>query len=210
MLPLLLHAALLLSAAIPAQAVETRAPVDAERAAFSAFYRAHFPGARQPEPVFSIEREGASQPWRITAHVDAKARRAPRALCRMERMRFVMGREWAMEQPTRLAWIDRAACGVPPATHILVMERMPDTDVAALIEHSPNLLARARLLFAGNTSCAAQRSLRFRLHALDVGVAVSGGEEMAELVYRSDRNTTATVWVRRSGTTYDPWNVSCN
>jgi hypothetical protein len=203
-------AALLYSAALPALALETRPPTDAERAAFASFYRSHFPGASPPNPVFMIEREGAGQNWRMYAQVDAKPRRAPRGLCRMERMRFVFGNEWAMEHPTRLAWFDRTACGAPPPQHVLVMERMPDTDITALAEHAPHILKRARLLFAGNTSCAVQRSSRFRLHAIDVGAAVSGGEEMAELIFRSDRNTSATVWVRRSGLAYDPWNVSCN
>lgn len=203
-------AALLCAVALPALALETRPPTDAERAAFAQFYRSHFPGAKAPATHFMIERDAPGQAWRLFAQVNAKPRRAPRGLCRMERMRFVFGSEWAMEQPTRLAWFDRAGCSAPPQQHVLIMERMPDTDITALIEHAPRVLTRARLLFAGNTSCAVQRSSRFRLHAIDVGAPVSGGEEMAELIFRSDRNTSATVWVRRSGLSYDPWNVSCN
>lgn len=210
MLRTIRQAALLAIIAVPAFALETRAPLDAERASFAAFYRAHFPGAKLPAPVFIIERDSAAQPWRLMAQVDARPRRGARGLCRMERMRFVFGSEWAMEQPTRHAWFDRNRCGAPAAQHVLVLTRMPDTDVIALAENAPAVLARARLLFAGNTSCAVQRSSRFRLHAIDVGAAVAGGEEMAELIYRSDRNTSATVWVRRSGLAYDPWNVSCN
>lgn len=210
MLRTMLCAALMMAATLPALAAETRPPQDTERTSFDAFYRAHFPGARPAAPVFTIERESAGAPWRIAAHVDARPRRGQRGLCRMERMRFVMGKEWAMEQPMRLAWIAPAACAAPPPQHILVMERMPDTDVLALMASHTSLLARARLLFSGNTSCAAQRSWRFRLHAIDVGSVVDGGEEMAELIFRSDRHSTATVWVRRAGTAYDPWNVSCN
>lgn len=206
----LMPALLMCAFAFPAAALETRPPQEAERASFDAYYRAHFPGARVPQPVFTIERDRATQPWRIYAQADAKPRRAPRGLCRMERMRFVYGAEWAMEQPTRLAWLDKTACTAPPPPHVLVLERMPDTDVSALLEHAVSVLARARLLFAGNTSCAAHRALRYRLHAIDVGAPVAGGEEMAELIFRSDRRTSATVWVRRSGLAYDPWNVSCN
>lgn len=203
-------AALAAMACAPVAAAESRAATDTERAAFSAFYRAQFPGARDVAPSFIIERDNDRQPWRLGARVDAKPRRAARALCRMDRMRFVHVGEWAMDQPTRLAWLDRGSCGAPPATAVLLLERMPDTDVVALLEQHANVLSRARLLFAGNTSCAVQRSLRFGLHAIDVGSAVPGGEEMAELVFRSDRNTSATVWVRRTGLAYDPWNVSCN
>lgn len=203
-------ALLMCALALPAAALETRAPRDAERASFDAFYRAHFPGARVPQPSFTIERDRPAQEWRVYAQADATARRAARSLCRMERMRFVLVKEWAMEQPIRLAWLDKAACAAPPPQHVRILERMPDTDVMALLAHAPNVLERARLLFAGNTSCAPQRALRFRLHAIDVGAPVAGGEEMAELIFRSDRQTSATVWVRRTGLAYDPWNVSCN
>ena len=210
MLRTIWQAALVAMIALPACALETRAITDAERAAFSAFYRARFPGATPPAPVFIIERDSAALPWRLFAQVDAKARRGARGLCRTERTRFMLGSEWAMEQPTGLAWFDRASCGAAPAQHVQILQRMPDTDVIALAESSAAVLARARLLFAGNTSCAVQRSSRFRLHAMDVGAPVAGGEDMAELIYRSDRNTSATVWVRRSGLAYDPWNVRCN
>ncbi|QYF93790.1 hypothetical protein KY495_00675 [Massilia sp. PAMC28688] len=203
-------AAFLYALALPACALETRAATDAERAAFADFYRSRFPGAKAPGPVFTIERGGPGQPWRLTARVDAQARRAARGLCRMERMRFVFGSEWAMERPIGLAWFHPVACAAAPPQHILILQSMPDTDVTALAAHAPAVLKRARLLFAGNTSCAVQRSLPFRLHAIDVGAPVSGGEEMAELIFRSDRHTSATVWVRRSGLAYDPWNVSCN
>lgn len=200
---------ILAALALPASALEAPMPSSVERASFAAFYRAHFPGAALAEPIFIVEQSGTAQGRRLLAQVDTRARRAPRGLCRMDRRRFVFGSQWTIGQPARLAWVDHARCSAPPQHQVQILQNMPDTDVIALLAHAPTVLARARLLFAGNTSCAVQRASRFRLHAITVGAPVAGGEEMAELVFRSERNSSATVWVRRSGLAYDPWNVSC-
>lgn len=187
----------------PALAGETRLPTDQERASFQAYY----PKAATPA-LYSVTREGASGPWRIEAVVDSAPRRALRALCRMDRLSFIHDGQWRAGPTRQFAWHGQANCSVP-ATPIALGQRMPDTDILALIEQQGALLTRARLLFAGNTACAPQRAYGYRLAGIDVGVFINGSEEMATLIYRSDRGPTARVWARRSGLAYDPWNVSC-
>ncbi len=198
--------------AAPAQdapgVAESRPASDAERAAFLAWYRQHANAAPLTAPVVQARRDRADAPWRIHAHLDAAPRRVLRTLCRMQRLTYFYDGQWRAGAPQQFAWHDSATCKTP--AHPLVLgQRIPDTDVLALVAREGGLLARARLLFAGNTACASQRAYRYRLAGLDVSAFIDGGEEMATLTYRSDRGTTARVWARRSGESYDPWNVRC-
>jgi hypothetical protein len=202
MRPLLLVCALLVHTSL-ARAGETRLPTDQERASFQAYY----PKAATPA-LYTVTREGGSGPWRIEATLDGAPRRALRALCRMDRLSFIHDGQWRAGPVRQFAWHGQAGCSVPP-TPIALGQRMPDTDILALIEQQGVLLKRARLLFAGNTGCAPQRAYNYQLAGIDVGVFINGSEEMATLTYRSDRGPTARVWARRSGLAYDPWNVSC-
>ena len=189
-------------------AAETRLPTDEERASFYAYYQQQKGSAAPVGAIVSVVRDGAALPWRIEAYVDAPARRALRTLCRMERMAFTREGQWRPVQTRQFAWSTAASCAAP-VHPVALGQRMPDTDILALIEQQAALLARARLLMAGNTACAVQRAYNYRLAAIDVSVFVSGSEEMATLTYRSDRGPTARVWARRTGLAYDPWNVSC-
>ena len=181
---------------------ETRLPTEQERAAFLAYY----PKPATP-PLYTVTREGGAA-WRLEARVDGPPRRALRTLCRMERLTFVHDGAWRAGPAQQLAWVAPAGCAAPAAP-IALGQRMPDTDILALVEQQGALLKRARLLFAGNTACAPQRAYPYQLAAIDVSVFINGSEEMATLTYRSDRGPLARVWARRTGLAYDPWNVSC-
>jgi hypothetical protein len=188
---------------------EQRAPTEQERASFEAFYQQHASSAPASASQFTVSRAaGSGEAWQIEAVLSALPRRALRDLCRMERTRFVYDGAWSAGRMQQFAWQDRAGCKVP-AEPIALAQRMPDTDILALIGQQGAILKRARLLFAGNTACAPQRAYNYTLAAVDVSAFINGSEEMATLTYRSDRGPQARVWVRRSGLSYDPWNVSC-
>ena len=190
-----------------AVAGETRDATDLERASFQSYYQLH-PVSNASSPVFQITRDTAAGAWQVQVRLDTAPRRALRTLCRMERLVYQYDGQWHSGRPQQFAWQAAAGCS-SAANPIALGQRMPDTDILALIEQQGALLARARLLLAGNTACAAQRAFNYRLDAIDVGMFVNGSEEMATLTYRSDRGPTARVWARRTGLTYDPWNVSC-
>ena len=187
---------------------QTRLATDEERASFHAYYLQQKGSAPPAGTIVTAVRDGAADAWRVEALVDAPARRALRTLCRMERTAFIHEKQWQSAGTRQFAWSTAASCAAP--AHLVALgQRMPDTDILALMEQQGALLARARLLFAGNTACAVQRAYNYRLAAIDVSVFINGSEEMATLTYRSDRGPAARVWARRTGLAYDPWNVSC-
>lgn len=189
-------------------APETRAPTDAERASFDAFYQPRFPGAHAA-PLLSIGRADPKQPWRIAASVDSAPRRGLGALCRLDRLDFSFAGHWnAAAEARPYAWLERAGCA-HPAPAVELLQQMPDVDLVALLERQAALLQSARILLGGNTACASQRSFRFALAAVTVGSAGPNPELMAGLVFKSDHATSATVWIRRSGLDYNAWNVTC-
>ncbi len=209
-------AALCLTAGAAGQApiAESRAPSTAEQAAFHAYYQARYPDDHAAQPRFVVTRAAAGAPWRVGAVVDARARRGARNLCRMRRIEFVFDKAWrALEPERQLVWLQAGACAAPaPAqlAHLVeLVQRMPDADVIALLASQARMLPRARLIMAGNSSCASARSFAFSLAALDVAPLPGTAEEMATLVYRSDRGTSVRVWLRKSGAELDAWNVSC-
>ena len=206
-----LFACLLGLVSMTATAAQTRDITPQERAAFEAWYQQQTPqtkGASASAAVYKVTRENDAAPWRIVAHVDSAPRRALRSLCRSDRASFSFDGRWTAGPVQQLAWQAAGAC-TAPATRIVLGQRMPDTDILALIEQHRALLTRARLLFAGNTACAPQRAYNYTLTGIDVSVFINGSEEMATLTYQSDRGPTARVWARRTGLAYDPWNVNC-
>ena len=213
-----LWAALLaLSCAAPAWA-ETRAISEAERTAFHAYYQKRFPDQHGDQPRFIVERSGAADrgpadPWTLAAVVDRAPQRGYRELCRMRRVDFMYfndTRTWSTAEGTRqFVWLNPAAGCALAGTPVELKVRMPDTELVAILAQQNALLASSRLLLAGNSGCATQRSYKFSLAAVDVGAIGAGAEEMVALTYQSDRATRATVWVRRSGAEYTAWNVHC-
>jgi hypothetical protein len=87
--------------------------------------------------------------------------------------------------------------------------KVPENDVVALLRQHRELLGRARLLFAGNSQCAPQRALTYRLAAIEPAPPANGAPVMLGMVFESDRQTVARVAVRKSRGEYAAWNVSC-
>lgn len=191
-------------------APERRDPTAQERASFAAFL-----GSAAPAPVFEVVRASRKEPWHVEARVDGAAYRAAGALCRMTQTRYTYdaraaaNRRWSMAGETRFAWLDRATCG-RPARQVELRQRIPDAELAPLIEQHGVLLVRARLLFSGNTSCAPHRSQRFRLAAVDVSAPPNGKEELHALVFDSDSTARAQVWIKKSRAELNAWDVACS
>lgn len=206
--------------------VEQRAPTADERDSFDEFFRAR--NAAQPRrpwgaaplfaPAFEIERQ-RGQPWRVVARVDSAPRRSAPDLCRQIRSSFIYdaakppGERWSdsAEAPQWYVWLAQPNVPCQPARYTVLMDQaVPPADAVALLWQHRELLNRARLLFAGNSQCARQRALTFRLAALRPAAATNGAPVMFGMVFESDRDTAATVAVRKHRGEYVAWNVSCS
>lgn len=225
--PALLVALSALSA-LPATgaATEQRQPSAAERASFDEFFRArnaaqaHRPWGAAPlfAPAFEIER-ARGKPWQVIARVDSAPRRSAPELCRQIRSSFIydekkpQGERWsdAAEAPQWYVWLAQPNVPCQAARYTVLMQpAVPAADAVNLLRQHRELLLRARLLFAGNSMCARQRALTFRLAALEPAAAVDGAPVMFGLVFESDRDTVARVAVRKHRGEYAAWNVSCS
>lgn len=215
MLPAALVLAILFSMPAHAQLAqpERREASAQESASFKAFYRSA-PAQARP-PVFDITRTSRKAPWRVEAIVDGAPYRGAGALCRMTQNRYAYNARaaasarWSLAAEKRFAWLDRAPCG-KPVRPVELRQRIPDAELAPLIGQHGVLLLRARLLFAGNTSCAPHRSLRFGLVAVDVSAPPHGKEELHALVFDSDRTARAQVWIKKRGAELNAWDVACS
>jgi hypothetical protein len=206
--------------------IEQRAPTTEERESFDDFFRAR--NAAQPQrpwgaaplfaPAFEIERQ-RGKPWQVIARVDSAPRRSAPDLCRQIRSSFVYdaarpkGERWtdAAEAPQWYVWLAQPNIPCHAARYTVLMDQaVPAADAVALLWQHRELLIRARLLFAGNSGCARQRALTFRLAALKPAASATGAPVMFGLVFESDRDTTATVAVRKHRGEYAAWNVSCS
>lgn len=206
--------------------IEQREPTAEERESFAAFFSAI--NAAQPQrpwgaaplfaPAFDIERQ-RGKPWRVIARVDSAPRRSAPDLCRQIRSSFIYdatkpkGQRWtdAAEAPRWYVWLAQPNVPCQPARYtVLADPAVPWGDAAALLRQHRELLIRARLLFAGNSGCARQRALTFRLAALEPAAATPGAPAMFGMVFESDRDTKATVAVRKHRGEYVAWNVSCS
>jgi len=108
-------------------------------------------------------------------------------------------------------WLAQPKTICTAAPHTVVMDQaLPPEDVVALLRQHPELLSRARLLFAGNSQCIRQRALPFTLRALEPAAPAAGAPVMFSLVFESDRDTTARVAVRKHRGEFAAWNVSCD
>ncbi|MDQ1813406.1 hypothetical protein RBA41_08830 [Massilia sp. CCM 9210] len=204
---------MLLAAAGAQAATETRALAEAELKSFHAYYQKRFPDNHSAPPAFAVTRASVTAPWQVAATVRTAPRRGLKLLCRMQRIDFAYAPEkgeWSGgERARQFVWLDRASGCAVPARPVELLQRMPDTELVGVLAQQGKLLDKARLLLAGNTGCARQRSAPFELHAIDVGATGEGSEDMVALVYRSARDGDATIWARRTGADYDAWNASC-
>ena len=194
-------------------APQTRTPTTEERQSFEAFYAGAHPGEKPARTLFEVQREAGSRSWTVSAAAEAAPHRGQGALCRTHRTRYVLsgaGRQatWNEAGVEYYAWLDRGACR-PVAEPVRLLQRVPDAELEGVLLYQKPLLARARLLMAGNTECAPLRALNFTLAGVDVGASRPKAEEQYALVFRSDRNSYARIWLRKSGKQYDAWTVTC-
>jgi len=205
-----------------APAVQQRAPTAEERASFDQFYRLHVPpehsgGASLFAPTFDIQRR-KGEPWQVIARVDSAPRHMNMELCRQIRTSYIYdarakeGERWTVSAapPEWQVWLATPKVICTAAQYTVKLDpAVNPADAAAVLRQHRELLARARLLFAGNSQCARQRALTFRLSAIEPAPPAKGAPQMVGLVFDSDRDTVAKVAVRKSGNDYDAWNVSC-
>ncbi|SHH06825.1 hypothetical protein [Massilia sp. CF038] len=185
-----------------------RALSETERKTFYDFYQKAFPDDHSDQPVFTVGRADGGKET-VLAVADSPPRRGLRSLCRMQRRSFAYNGTWAVSESARqLVWLDAKGCS-KSARPVRLVYPMPDADVVGLLEHEREVLKSARLLFGGNSQCASRRALNFSLDSIDIGTAGSSSEVLAGLVFKSDRSSSATVWVRRSGLDYNAWTVTC-
>jgi hypothetical protein len=211
-----LVAAGLASAAAPVQQRQASAE---ERSSFDAFYRERLPSgingaASLFAPAFDISRR-RGEPWQVIARVESAPRHFASDLCRQVRSSFIYdtkARSWgpSAAAPEWYVWLTRADVPCTAARYTVMMDpAVPKADVAELLRQHRELLLRARLLFAGNSECARQRALTFRLSAIEPAAPANGTPVMFGLVFESDRDTVAKVAVRKHRGEYAAWNVSC-
>jgi hypothetical protein len=207
-------------AAAPSAPIQQREPSAEERDSFEAFYRERLPSgvngaASLFAPAFDISRR-RGQPWQVIARVDSSPRHFTPDLCRQVRSSFIYdskARSWgpSAAAPEWYVWLTRPDVICTAARYTVRMDpAVPTADVAELIRQHRALLLRARLLFAGNSSCARQRALTFRLSAVEPSPPANGAPVMFGMVFESDRDTLARVAVRKHRGEYAAWNVSCS
>ncbi|WP_144241462.1 hypothetical protein [Janthinobacterium agaricidamnosum] len=204
---------LLMLLPLPATAKDTRPASEHEIKSFEAFYRDRFAYQSTAEPVLSVTRAAQGKQWHVTATVDSAPQRAQAPLCKMLRSSFVYDtkapRHWIEEIPAgQYAWFDRGPACRRATEPVKLIQPLPDPHVIALMNQQARLLQSARLLMAGNTSCARQRSLNFKLAGIDIG-ADKNTAGMFGLVFQSDRDSSATVWVKYYRNDLTAWNVTC-
>lgn len=222
----LLTVAALLCAANVASAApaapQVREPTDEERSSFEEYYRQQVParvsgGASLFAPAFDIQRR-RGEPWQVIARVDSSPRHFTPELCRQIRTTYIYnpkaakGERWvpSAAAPAWYIWLatPNTICTAAQYTTQLDPAVSP-ADATALLWQHRELLARARLLFAGNSGCARQRSLTFRFSAIEPAPPSNGAPHMVGMVFESDRETRVRVAVRKSRGEYTAWNVSC-
>lgn len=177
--------------------------------AFAQYYAQAFPHAPIPQPRFQTMQVSGKEGGVPGATVDSPVRRGMRTLCIFDRSVFVFDQVWKQAgEPRQHAWLESGRC-TAAASAIPVRKRLPESDIVELLEQQRAILARGRLLFAGNTNCAAMRAYPFKAKAIDLGSVIEDGEEMAGIDYAGERRGSAVIWVRRDRTDYIPWNVAC-
>jgi hypothetical protein len=201
---------------------QTREPSAEERSSFDDYYRQQVPanvsgGASLFAPTFDIQRR-RGQAWQVIARVDSSPRHFTPDLCRQIRTSYIYdakaakGQRWTSSAaaPEWYVWLatPKVICTAAQYTTRIDPTVNP-ADVTALLRQHRELLARARLLFAGNSSCARQRALTFRLSAIEPAAPANGAPSMVGMVFESDRDTHVKVAVRKHRGEYASWNVNC-
>ena len=143
---------------------------------------------------------------RSSAPVAASPVRLVLPLCRVERTRYTLQADDSWRSDTsQHVWIHHTTnCGTPPSDMVELRSPLAEIDMLRLIQAQGELLQRARLLMAGNTSCAPTRSRNFQLRSLG-----RGADGMYLLGYESDIGSRADITVRQTRAELTAWNVNC-
>ncbi len=198
--------------AAPADNARTATPQEQE--SFFDYYNATHTAPGLLRPQFAVHRgEGKNGKRRVTATVDGPATRAVLPLCRQPRTVFEYDARapkqsrWRELEPVQtLVWVHhQKQCGAQPDVPVRLLQPLPDMEILQLIQSHPTLLANARLLMAGNTSCSPSRNRGFHLAGLD-----KAKDGLPVLVFASDVAGEARVSVRRSRNEMLPWAVTCS
>jgi hypothetical protein len=209
-------------AAPPAPAVQRREPTAEERTSFDEYYREQVPvrvsgGPSLFAPSFDIQRR-RGEPWHVIARVDSTPRHHTPELCRQIRTSYIYdakapkGQRWSTTaaEPEWYVWLATPKVICTAVQYTVRMDpAVSSADATALLRQHRDLLLRARLLFAGNSSCARQRALTFRLSAIEPAPPANGAPQMVGMVFESDRDTSVRVAVRKHRGEYAAWNVNC-
>ena len=213
-----LAAAMQVGVAMAAQgsAAASKTATPAEQESFFDWYNKTHEARGLLRPQFRVEQArgkgGKRDGRRVTATVDGPAQRAVMPLCRQPRTvyeydpRARKEARWSEAGPAQtLVWIHhQPQCGAQPDTPVRLVAPLQDMDILMLLQGYRSILGSARLLMAGNTSCAPSRSRGFRLTGLD-----RGKDGLPVLVFESDIATEARVSVRRTRNELLPWSVAC-
>ncbi len=206
----------------PPAAPQLREPSAEERDSFEEYYRSQVPPALSGgvplfAPAFDIQRR-RGQPWQVIAQVASSPRHFTPDLCRQIRTSYIYngkapkGQRWtpSAAAPEWQVWLatPKVICTAAPRT-VRMEPTVNPADVSALLRQQDELLTRARLLFAGNSDCARQRALPFRLSAIEPAPPANGAPYMVGMVFDSDRDTRVRLAVRKHRGEYAAWNVSC-
>ena len=191
-------------AAMAAPAIDSRAPTLAEQRSFEQFMQRTAPGI--PPPALHVERAPGAKQWQVSAVSEAPPVRLVLPLCRVSRTRFALQADDSWRSDTsQHVWIHHTTnCGMPPAAMVELRAPLEEIDMLKLLQAQGELLQRARLLMAGNTSCAPTRSRNFQLRAM--GRSPDG---MFQLGYESDIGSRVNITVRQSRAELVAWNVDC-
>ncbi len=187
----------------PGVPVQQRKPTAAEQSSFARFFHRAYPEASGP-PSLSATRAAGERRWRVeSAPFELAAPRIAGPLCTADVVQFTLDPQWRASAPYQQSWLGAPDCASQEG-RVRRAAGLADRDVIRLLQRQQNVLARARLLMAGNSYCAKERSSRFFLASI-----LSQDGNKASLEYRSDRPVVLTVDARLSGADYDVWAVRC-
>jgi hypothetical protein len=193
-----------------AASAQPRTATPEEQASFFDWYNASHPPTGLLRPQFNVTQEKGRR--HVAATVDGAAQRAVLPLCRQPRSVFDLvprapkAERWRERTPAQtLVWIHhQPQCGAQPDTPIRLHQPLAEMDMLMLLQQHASILGSARLLMAGNTACAPNRSRGFRLTGLD-----RARDGLPVLVFANDIAGEARVSVRRTRNELVAWAVTC-
>lgn len=198
---------LLATAAASAESVapiQSRKPTLAELSSFGKFFHHAYPDAPMV-PALSAARGKGERRWTVkSAEFDVAPARKNGVLCTSDVVRFRLDGEWRESPPVQQSWLDGPGCAAQGG-RVRRAAGVTDGDVIRILQRQQAVLARARLLMAGDSYCAKERSSRFALAAI---LSQAGNKVVLE--FHSDRPVVLTVDARLAGADYDVWTVRCS